>query len=129
MGCWVGISNRRKWWSTAEPKMSGGATFRLSKYMSRTRFEGILGSLNYTDKRMLNILMGYHACVKWNKHGTLILLKSLTHHGLMFWKKLLWIGLTNIHPDLCVLVINLILSVMKDTIFVLVQRIFCGYLR
>ena len=28
MGCWVGILNKRNWWSTAEPKISGGAPFR-----------------------------------------------------------------------------------------------------
>ena len=30
--------------------MSGGAPFRLDKYMSRTRFEVILGYLHYTDQ-------------------------------------------------------------------------------
>ena len=43
MGFWVGFFNRRNWWSTAKPKMSGGAPFRLNKYVSRTRFEVILG--------------------------------------------------------------------------------------
>ena len=51
MGFWFGINNRRNWWSTAEPTMSGGAPFRINKYMSRNRFEGILGSLRYTDQK------------------------------------------------------------------------------
>ena len=50
MGCWVGISNRKNWWSTSEPKFSEDAPFRPNKYMSSTTFEGILGSLRYTDK-------------------------------------------------------------------------------
>ena len=35
--------------------MSEGVTFRLNKYMSRTRFEGVILSLHYTDKRIWNI--------------------------------------------------------------------------
>ena len=50
ISCWVGISIQRNWWSTSEPKISEGAPFRINKYMSRTRFEGILSSLCYTDK-------------------------------------------------------------------------------
>ena len=59
MVCWVGILNRSNWWSTEEPKMSGGAPFRLNKYMSRTRFEGILGSLRYTDKKDVEYYDGF----------------------------------------------------------------------
>ena len=47
MGFWVGISNRRNCWSTAEPKISRGMSFILNNYMARTRFEGILVSLRY----------------------------------------------------------------------------------
>ena len=56
LGCWfymvclVDIFNRRDWWSTAYPKMSECAPFRLNKYMARTRFEGILLQLYYTDR-------------------------------------------------------------------------------
>ena len=53
MGSWVGISNRRSWWLTEEPKISGGAPFRLDKYISRIIFEGILGSLRYRDKKYI----------------------------------------------------------------------------
>ena len=48
MGCW--ILNRRNWWYKAEPTIYEGTTLRLNKYMSRTRFQGILTYLNYTDK-------------------------------------------------------------------------------
>ena len=51
MGCWVVNLNRRNWWSTAEPKMSEGAPLRLNKYMSKTKFEGIISSLHYTNKK------------------------------------------------------------------------------
>ena len=50
MGCWVKIFNRRNWWSTSDPTMSEGDTFRINKYMPSARFEGIKGSLHYTDK-------------------------------------------------------------------------------
>ena len=42
MGFWVGILKRRNWWSTADPRMSVGAPFRINKYMSRTSYEGIM---------------------------------------------------------------------------------------
>ena len=57
LGCWfymcfwVIIINRRNWWSTVEPKISEGVPFRLNKYMSRNRFEVILLSLRYTNKK------------------------------------------------------------------------------
>ena len=44
LGCWlymvfwVRILNRRNWWPTAEPTISGGAPFRLNTYISSTRF-------------------------------------------------------------------------------------------
>ena len=47
MGFWVVITNRGNWWLTAEPTMSGGAPFRINKYMSSTRFEEIIGYLCY----------------------------------------------------------------------------------
>ena len=50
MSLWVRVSNRRNWWSTTKLKMSEGVPFRLNNYMSRTRLEGILGYLRYTDK-------------------------------------------------------------------------------
>ena len=49
MGRWVIISNRDNLWSTEELTMSECAPFRPNKYMSKTRFEGILLSLCYTD--------------------------------------------------------------------------------
>ena len=49
MGLWVRIPNRRNLCLTAEPNMSEGVTFKLNKYLSRTRFEGIILSLCYTN--------------------------------------------------------------------------------
>ena len=66
--------------------MPEGVTLKLNNYMSRTIFEGILLSLCYTDKSMLNIMMGSSKYVKWNKHGKLTWLKNLIHHGLMYLK-------------------------------------------
>ena len=59
IGFWVGIYNRRYWWSTAETTMSEGAPFRLNMYMSRTRFEGILPFLFYTDKNDVEYYDGF----------------------------------------------------------------------
>ena len=39
--------------------MSEGASFRLNKYMSSTRFEGILLSLHYTDKKDVGYYDGF----------------------------------------------------------------------
>ena len=65
MGLWVEILNRRNWWSTADPKMSGGAPFIINKYMSMTRFEGILGSLRYIDQEYIECYDGFfHMCIK-----------------------------------------------------------------
>ena len=62
MGWLVGISNRRDWWSTAEPRISEGVPFIINKYISRTRFESILSTLRYIDKRMLiNMMVFPHA--------------------------------------------------------------------
>ena len=44
---------------TANPKMSEGAPFVLNKYMSRTRFEGILSSLCYTYKKDVEYYDGF----------------------------------------------------------------------
>ena len=38
MGFWVGILNRKNWWSTVDLTMTGVAPFRLNNYVSRTRF-------------------------------------------------------------------------------------------
>ena len=51
MGFWVRILNMSNWRSTAKPKMSQGAPFRLKKYMSSTRFEGIFLLPRYTDRK------------------------------------------------------------------------------
>ena len=51
MGFWVRIFNRWKWWSIAEPKISGGAPFRLDNYMSSNSFEEILGYLSYKGQK------------------------------------------------------------------------------
>ena len=59
MGCWVEISNRSNWWSTAEPTISGGAPFRLNNYMSRTRFDGILVSIRYIDQKVIGYQDGF----------------------------------------------------------------------
>ena len=39
--------------------MSEGVPFRLNKYMSRTRFEGILSSLLYTDRKYVEYNYGF----------------------------------------------------------------------
>ena len=59
MGFWVGISNRRKWWSTAEPEIYGGAPFRLNKFMSSNRFGVILGCISYKDKNYVGYYDGF----------------------------------------------------------------------
>ena len=59
MDYWVGILNRMNWWSTAEPKMSGCAPFRLNTYMPSTRIEGILGSLRYTYQKDVGYYDGF----------------------------------------------------------------------
>ena len=51
MDFWVAILNRRNWWSIAEPQIYEGALFIINNYMSRTRFEVILGSIRYIDKK------------------------------------------------------------------------------
>ena len=50
MSCWVGIRNRRDWWSTSAPSRHKGSPFRLNDYMSRNRFDQILSSLQHTDQ-------------------------------------------------------------------------------
>ena len=64
--------------------MSECAPFRLNKYMSSTRFEGIILSLRYTKKMMLKFMMGYSTCVKCKKYGTLTWLKNLIHRGSIY---------------------------------------------
>ena len=63
MGCWIGITNRGKWWSTAELTISGRAHFRLNKYMSSNMFEGILGYLRYRVKKDVGYFDGF-LCVR-----------------------------------------------------------------
>ena len=59
MGCWVGIFNRRNWWSTSDMTMYEGATFIINNNMSRTWFEGILSSLRYTDRKDVEYIDGF----------------------------------------------------------------------
>ena len=59
MGCWVGITKRRKWWSTEYPTIYGGAPFRLNKNMSRTRFELFLGYLRYRVQKNVGYYDGF----------------------------------------------------------------------
>ena len=120
MGFWVGILNRRNWCLTVEPTISEGATFRTSRFMSRDRFEDLLEYLHYTYKRMLDSIISSYTCVKWKKKVNLTWLNSLIHRGLMYWKKLSLIGLTDMFPYSCVLGVNLTIFVMKDTLFVVV---------
>ena len=72
VGCWIGIPNRSNWWSTAEPKMSRGAPFRINKYMSRNRFEEILGFISYTYQKGVEYYDGFFHMHKmkeaWNLH-------------------------------------------------------------
>ena len=64
------MSNKRNWWPTAKPQISEGAPFRLNNYMPRASFEGILLSLNYTDRKYVEYNDGlFHICKKeesWN---------------------------------------------------------------
>ena len=55
--CWTGLwivmstvdgSDRRSFWLMKEPNKFEGAPFRLNEYMSRKRFEEILGAMTYT---------------------------------------------------------------------------------
>ena len=39
-------------------KISEGATFRLDKYMLKTRFKGIISSLRYMDKKYVEYYNG-----------------------------------------------------------------------
>ena len=59
MGCWVRITNRRNWLSTVDMKLSGGTTFIFKKYMPRTRFKSILGSLHYRVQKDVGYCDGY----------------------------------------------------------------------
>ena len=59
MGCWVRTLNRRNWWSTEDTTMFGGSPFILNKYMSRNRFEVILGCLHYTDQKYVEYYYGF----------------------------------------------------------------------
>ena len=59
MGFWFGIVNRRNWWSTSEPTMSVGSPFILNKYMSRIRFEVILGYLRYRVQKDVRYYDGF----------------------------------------------------------------------
>lgn len=52
MGCFVGISNRRDWWSMQDITLEKGAPFRLGRFMSKNRFEEILIALTYTQDAM-----------------------------------------------------------------------------
>ena len=56
------------------PKMSEGAPFRLNKYMPRARFEGILGSIRYTDKNYVKYYYGFFHMLQmeeaWNFNMT-----------------------------------------------------------
>ena len=45
--------------STLELTMSGEAPFRLNKYKSRTRFEGILGYICYIDQNDVEYYDGF----------------------------------------------------------------------
>ncbi len=47
-------TNRRQdFWSLKPPDMYVGAAFRLNGYMTKTRFEQILGTLQFTDQQPL----------------------------------------------------------------------------
>ena len=50
IACWVGIPERRDWWSVTIPVMNIGSPFRLNKYMYFHRFDEILASLRYTNR-------------------------------------------------------------------------------
>ena len=52
MACWVGIENRRDWWSTTTPLMDKCAQFRLNRIMSRNQFDSILNALRFTNKEV-----------------------------------------------------------------------------
>ena len=53
LGLWILMStvdgsDRRSFWSMKEPNKFDGAPFQLNEYMSRKRFEEILGAITYT---------------------------------------------------------------------------------
>ena len=50
--CWVGIPERRDWWSVTPQVMHRGSYFRLNEYMSRHCFDEILASLGYTNREV-----------------------------------------------------------------------------
>ena len=54
MACWVGIPERRDWWSVIPLVMHRGAPFRLNKYMPFHIFDEILASFMYTNREVKN---------------------------------------------------------------------------
>ena len=69
--------------------MSGDVPFRLNNHMSKNRFKVSLYLFIIQIKRMLNIMMVYYKCIKWNNHVTLTWLESLTHHGFILNKSMI----------------------------------------
>ena len=50
IACWVGILERRDWWSVTTTVIHRGAYFILNKYMSCHCFNEILSYLRYTNR-------------------------------------------------------------------------------
>ena len=49
---WVGIPERREWWSVTLPVIHGGDPFRLKRFMSCHCFDEIIASLRYTNRKV-----------------------------------------------------------------------------
>jgi hypothetical protein len=64
--------DRRSWFEDSEPSPSGGAPFRIQKYMSRHCFETILSALRYTNKPFPQFRDKFHQTRAligaWNEH-------------------------------------------------------------
>lgn len=76
MSCYEGILRSRDWWSLKTISMHEGAPFRLHEWMSRKRFEVILGNLVYTNYAVSSIHDPYFLRqqmeMEWNNHMTTV---------------------------------------------------------
>ena len=120
MDCCVRITNIRNWLATADLKMSEGSPFILNKYTPITRFDGILGSIRYIVQKYVGYYYGFFHMRTMGEYWNLNMAEEFDPSWINVLEKLRWSGLTNIRLDSCVLGVNLILLVMKGTLFVVV---------
>ena len=52
MACWVGIPDRRDWWSVTPPEMHRGSPLCLNGYMPCYFFDEIIASFIYTNREV-----------------------------------------------------------------------------